>query len=208
MDVINKLSESAGRDERRNIALAEEIVATNDVQAVADLVRLLDHAHIKFVSGSIKTLYEIGERRPEMLADHFDSFIRSLSGKSNRLVWGAMIALEKISQSHPLKVYEKLNVILDAAEKGSVIAKDHAVKILVNIARQTEHSNDMQLLLIDILKSAFVNQFPFYAEQTASVVAEENKPLLIRAISDRMKDIEIDTKRKRLEKVLRKLQKK
>ena len=83
-------------------------------------------------------LYEIGYRKPHLIADHSRHFLRLLESKDNRLQWGAMTALGCIAREKPAEIFDSLGRIIEAAEKGSVITRDHCVKILVSLilARQ------------------------------------------------------------------------
>jgi lipoate-protein ligase A len=51
------------------------------------------------------------------------------------------------------------------------------------------------------------NQLPMYAENTLPVIDETNKAAFIKTLQSRLADIEKDTKRIRVEKVIKKLTK-
>lgn len=55
------------------------------------------------------------------------------------------------------------------------------------------------------LKKCPTNQLPMYAENAIAIVNDNNKALFIKTLSSRLSDIEKDTKRKRVEKLIKKL---
>ncbi|MBC5992742.1 hypothetical protein [Pontibacter cellulosilyticus] len=208
MSVLSSLANSQGRrDEEPNKELARHIVDKNDTTAVEELVQLLQHKDKNIQSDSIKVLYEVGVEKPELLAPYIKVFVQLLHIKNNRLVWGAMAALNAVATVKAEEVYQNLSLILDAANKGSVIAKDHAVKIMVQLAKVPAYTSDTLTLLIDQLKDAPLNQLPSYVELTATVVTSEHKTELSRVLQQRLPEVEQESKCKRLEKVLKKLQK-
>ena len=134
MSVLGRLASALGRnDERPNVELAEELAAAPDAAAVAELAAALD-GPVAVANDAIKVLNELGARRPELVAMHLPAFLALLSSKNNRNVWGALQAIETITALQPDAVLPELPRIIAAADKGSVIAKDKAVAILVKLA--------------------------------------------------------------------------
>ena len=126
MSIINKLASSLGRrDEVPNQELARKIADKNDKGAIRELVDNLSNKNKDIQSDCIKVLYEIGEAKPKLISEHIESFIALLDSKSNRLQWGAMTALNSIVLEKPDDIYSSLHKIIDIANKGSVITKDH-----------------------------------------------------------------------------------
>lgn len=97
---------------------------------------------------------------------------------------------------------------MDTANKGSVITKDHAVKTLVELCAGKQYADKAFPLLNEQLLSSPTNQPPMYAEMDLPIITEKNKALFIKTLSSRLGDIDKDTRRKRVEKVIRKLGKK
>lgn len=128
MSVIPKLSSSLNQsNELANQELALQIVQSEDLDAVKELIENLGNPDKNIQSDCIKVLYEIGMQKPELIQAYEEVFVSLLQSKNNRLVWGAMTALDGISNLYPDKIYQSLPEILDAAHHGSVITKDHAV---------------------------------------------------------------------------------
>src|SRR5204863_8238201 len=113
MTVLDRLASALNRrDEVPNQELARKIVETGDKAAVKELVESLHHKANNIQSDCIKVLYEIGERRPELIARYYKDFGELLKSKNNRLVWGAMTALDTIVLKEPKGVYNMLASIL------------------------------------------------------------------------------------------------
>jgi hypothetical protein len=206
MSVIPKLATSLGRrDEVPNQELAQEIISKKDKKAVQELVDNLRHKDKGIQSDCVKTLYEIGERNPALITGHASAFIALLSSKNNRLQWGAMAALSAIATADPKSVYPALAQIIAVADSGSVISRDHAVKTLVALGGVREYSEDVFALYIEQLMAAPTNQLPSYAEQGMVLTNDKNKALFIKTLTSRRDDIESETKKKRVEKVIKKI---
>lgn len=208
MALIDKLATSLNRrDEEPNKQLAQTIAATNDAAAVKELVALLRHKDKNIQSDVIKVLDETGALKPELVAPYTSELVKLLQHKNNRMVWGAMAALSALAPAVPAILYDNLAPILDAAAKGSVITKDQTVKILTTLAGTPAYTDDCIALLLDQLKDAPVNQLPSYAESAATIATGNYKPEMARILTQRLPEVEQEPKRKRLIKVLQKLQK-
>src|SRR6185436_3654934 len=96
---------------------------------------------------AIKVLYEIGERRPELLKGRAPAVLAALESRNNRMVWGALSALAAIAKTESKAVAAGLDDILAAADKGSVIAKDMAIKILVGLAGAGHAARTVPILI-------------------------------------------------------------
>lgn len=202
--VRSLLASSMGRrDEHPNIALAEKIVASGDTKKVEELIALLQDAKQDVRSDCIKALYEIGDRNPAMIVSYADVFVQLLTDKQNRMQWGAMHALSSMASLVRSRLYKIVPKLLAVAAKGSVITRDHMIKILAEIGKEKKYSLEMFHLLNEQLLNCPVNQLPSYAEKTAGITNKETKSILLQTIALRLKTIEIDTKRKRLEKLIK-----
>lgn len=209
MSVIDKLATSLDRrDEVPNQELAKEIVTKKDKAAVAELVDLLQNHKSKGIKADcIKTLYEVGYLEPKLIADYFDVYVKLLGDKNNRLVWGAMITLDTIAELKPQEMYEALPIITDTMDKGSVITKDHGIKIMAKLATVKGWEDDAFILMLEQIQTSPENQFPSYVEKAAEVATKSNYKRLVQIAEDRLPEIDKPTKVKRIEKALKKLHK-
>jgi hypothetical protein len=203
MSVLGKLASALGRnDEQPNVELAEALAAEPDAAAIAELAGALSSGPTAVSNDAIKVLYELGALRPELAAPHAKAFLPLLGGKNNRNVWGALQAIETITALQPKAVLAELPAILAAADKGSVIAKDKAVAILVKLAA-AGHGAKVLPVLLQRLDGAAPNQFPMYAEQAQPVIDPAHRDAFVRLLETRLAAIEASAKRTRVEKVLR-----
>lgn len=206
MTVLDKLASTNNiRNTEPNKELANAIIKSADKKAIQELVENLKNKDKNIQSDCIKVLYEIGEQKPELIAEYDRDFLELLDNKNNRLVWGAMTALDCITAINPKGIYKHLPKILDIAEKGSVITKDHGVGILTKLASQKMYSDNALTLLLDVMKDAATNQLPKYAEDAVPVISDKYKKDFIKVLSSRLPDFEKETKKVRLQKVIKKL---
>lgn len=203
--IANRLAGAMDRrDERPNVALAEDVAASRDRSAVSDLVTLVQSGTVRQRNDAMKVLYEIGARDPELIGGHCPVFLEALGSHTNRQVWGAMQVLDSVAELRAEQIAAELPTIIAAADRGSVIAKDRCNSILTKLAR-AGYADKAVPLIVNRLKTAAPNQFPTYAEEAASVVTEAEKPGLIATIRQRLESITQRAKRERMEKLLRKL---
>jgi len=204
MSVAKRLASALERnDERPNVELAEALVAAPDKAAIAELAGLLTTGSKPQKHDAIKTLYEIGYRKPELIAPHLDAFVSLLSTRDNRMLWGTLVALSTLADSCPQELAAHLGSILAAADRGSVIAKDAAMKILGALNADPALNPELTPILFERLETAAVNQVPMYAELAAPSIAEKDKPAFRKIVETWHGKIPMPAKKKRLEKVLK-----
>ena len=193
------------RDEQPNLDLAQRIVEENNTGAVAELMENLHNRSKDIRYNCIKTLYEIGALEPGLIAEYVEQFLELLNHKDNRLQWGGMTALSAIAKEKPTELFESLGKILDIADKGTVVTRDNAMKIMAQLAQVEVYNEDVVPLMIEQVLASPVNQLPMYAEFTAPVIRAEHLEEFITVLQTRLADLDLEPKRKRLEKVLRSL---
>ena len=115
-------------------------------------------------------------------------FVELLDNKNNRLQWGAMTAIHTITLENPKVIYSALPKIIAAAGKGSVITKDYAVNILINLCSIKGYADSSFSLLIEQLLSSPTNQLPMYAEKAIPIINDKNKTLFIKTLASRLDD--------------------
>ncbi len=204
--VVEQLAHSLGRnDEQPNVALAIRIAGSGDATAVAALVQLLTGANTALAHDAIKVLYETGERHPGLIVPYTATFIQLLHHPNNRMKWGAMSALAAISHLEPGPLGKHIVLIVEAMDSGTVITRDHGMRILANLARVKKYHTDCMDLLLEQLERAPVNQFPMYAELTLPVISQPFKDRFAKIIRSRKDVAGIPSKKKRIDKVLKQL---
>ncbi|MBO9614703.1 MAG: hypothetical protein J7619_18525 [Dyadobacter sp.] len=206
MTVIPRLATSLGRrDEVPNQELAIEIAANANGNAVAELVENLNHKSKDIRHDCIKVLYEIGERTPSLIAAYADQFAVLLDSKDNRMQWGGMTALNSLAREKPEVVFAAIPKLAVVADKGSVITRDNFVAILIQLSSIPAYADQTLPLLNEQMLSCPSNQLPMYAENALPVIAGAHKATFVRTLTGRLGDFEKESKRKRVEKVLKRL---
>ena len=208
MTITGKLSTSLNRrDEIPNKELAEQIAKDNNKKAVRELIENLNNKSKAIQSDCIKVIYEIAMLKPKLVAEFSKELMALLDNKNNRLQWGAMTALNAITNEIPNTIYKALGKITAVADKGSVITRDHCVGILIKLCAIKEYAEDAFLSLNDRLIISPINQLPMYAENALPIINDKNKATIIKTLQSRLPDIDKDTMRRRVVKVLKKLEK-
>ena len=116
-----------------------------------------------------------------------------------------MTVIEAITGHIPTSVFENLSKIVGVADKGSVIARDHVVGTLVKLASVKDYVIESKSLLLEQLLSCPVNQLPMYAEMILPIANSSSKTSLSKVLSGRLSDMDKESKRHRIEKVIKKL---
>ncbi|PSL30144.1 hypothetical protein CLV60_10486 [Dyadobacter jiangsuensis] len=203
---MSRLASSMGRrNEVPNQELAIEIAANADGNAVAELIENLDHKSKDVRHDCMKVLYEIGERQPSLIAAHATQFAALLDSKDNRMQWGAMTALNTIVLENPEAAFAAVPKLAAVADKGSVITRDNFVAILIKLSGIPAYADQTLPLLNEQMLSCPSNQLPMYAENALPVLEGAHKATFVKTLISRLGDFEKESKRKRVEKVLKRL---
>jgi hypothetical protein len=205
MSILTKLASASGKkDKKDNVQLAAVIVQKKDTKAINELADNLYNKQKGITHDCIKVLYEIGEQDPELIQEHITEFIQLLDSKDNRMQWGAMTALHYITSLKHTQVFKVIEKIVRIADAGSVITRDHCVGILVKLAVFPKYEAVVMPLLVEQLSESPVNQLPMYAEQVLPVVKGNYTKVVFNLLSKRLDEVEQESKRKRITKVLSK----
>ncbi len=209
MSILEKLS--ALNDKNNNFLekeLAAELFKTKNAADIQELVINLDNKNKKIQSNCIKTLYEIGEMGGgSLIAEYCENFGGLLINKNNRLVWGAVTALNTIVKFNPDGVYNLLDIIVKAVNQGSVITIDNGVGIFSQLAVYSKCEKESLVHLFNILNTCPIKQFPMYIEKSEKCINKNNVNRFINIIDQKYELLEKDTQKKRVSKVLKKIQK-
>ncbi|MEO8648688.1 MAG: hypothetical protein ABI539_05940 [Acidobacteriota bacterium] len=195
------------RDEVPNQELAAVVIGDSDKDAVAELVENLYNKNKGIRFDCIKVLYEVGYVNPKLIESHIQVFLDLLESKDNRLQWGAMTAIRCLVSEKPAGIFLALPKIIDAANKGSVISRDHCVNILIGLSAMPSYAHQTFPLLLEQMLRCPTNQLPMYAEKALPVVNSENREHFMKVLNSRLSEIEKESGRKRIEEVLKKVSK-
>lgn len=190
MTALDKIASALGRrDEVPNQELARSLAASGDAQAVAEIASGLQSADKGVQADCIKVLYELGYVRPELVSAHTSAFLKLLSSKNNRLVWGGMIALSTVASLAAEAIFKRADDIIGVMERGSVITVDNGVKTLARVAAtKPRYAEHLFPYLLNHLKTCREKDVPQHAEHVLAAVNAGNKDAYIAVITRRLAD--------------------
>jgi len=114
-----------------------------------------------------------------------------------------MIALSTIVDLKHKNIFESLDKIMLATDKGSVITIDNGVKILIKLTKYPEYYETTNTLLIEQLWKCPVKQLPMYSERAIECIGDKNKSEFLQLLENRLTECETDTQKKRIIKVIK-----
>jgi len=207
MSILNQLASARdGRSEEPNIKLAKKLAQAKDRSGIKEIGDNLSNEDKKIQADCIKVLYEIGYIDPSLVADYVDDFLNFLESKNNRLVWGAMIGLLVIASLKPDEIFEKVGVVINAIDQGSVITKDAGVDVLAQVAaKDKKYAERIVPYLIQHLETCRPKDIPQHSEKMAVCFSKENKDKFKTGLEKRF-DALSPTQAKRVKKVLEKVE--
>lgn len=206
MEIIKKIAfyQGTGSDVP-NQALAKELAATADKAGIKEIVYNLNNDNPSIQGDCIKVLYEIGYIQPELIADYVDDFLKLLTSKNNRLIWGGMIALSTVAVLKADKIFNNLSLMEETMEKGSVITIDAGVKALAAAASKNDnYRKEILPFLFNHLKTCRAKDVPQHCESTLIAVDSLNAKEFIDLLKARLPEM-TPTQAKRIQKVILKV---
>lgn len=202
--VLNRIAFYQGRrDEAPNQQLARELVQQNDREGVREIVQNLRHSNPNVQSDCLKVLYEIGYLNPQLIAGYVEDFLSLLKSRNNRLVWGSMIALSTIAYLCAEVIYPHAAEIQHLMEQGSVITRDHGIKVLATVAAQNDtYRKNLFPYLLKHLETCRPKDVPQHAESILIAVNADNQENFVHVLQTRMADMSA-SQTARLQKIIR-----
>jgi hypothetical protein len=194
------------RDEEPNKSLAWELVEKRDHKGIEEIAENLWNSDKNIQSDCASVLEEVGRLAPDLIADYVVDFLKLLSSKNNRLVWGGMIVLTMVADRKPRQVFDNRDTIVEAIKKGSVITRDNGIKTLAAVASVNEEYNEALFpFLIGHLKSCRPKSVPQHAESIVRAVTPDNQGQYIDVLKARF-DTLSSSQQRRVRKLLRALE--
>jgi len=189
--MIDKLAFSLGHnDEIPNIELAILLCETEDKKGIEEVVNGLNSKNKAISNDCIKVLYEIGERKPELISDYAEEFIGLLHSKNNRLAWGSMTALVFVSKVNAKSVFEHLEDVKLAYKNGSVITIDNSISVFANLCNANKkYMETVFPIIIEHLSKCRPKEIPQHSERTMICVNNENCQEFIKVLSERKSEL-------------------
>jgi hypothetical protein len=207
MSVLDRIAFYQGRrDEIPNQTLARALVKTGDRAGIAEIAANLHHANRNVQSDCVKVLYEVGYLDPALIADHVNEFLNLLGSKNNRLVWGGMLALSSISSLRPRQVWARIDEVITATRKGTVITAMAGVKTLAGVAASNaRYRSKLIPVLLEQLRTCPPRDLPVQAESILRAVSPSDRPPFLDRIEARKHEL-TTAQASRLRRMLRKLE--
>ncbi len=166
MSVLNELASALNRrDEEPNQQLAMRLVESENLEDIQELVDNLKNKNKAIRSNCIKVLYEVGEKKPELIENYVDEFVALLTQKDNRMVWGGMTALGCMASRKPHEIWGHTETIFEATQNGSAITQDWGIRVLATVsAERDNYSERVFPFLMEFLKACRPKDVPRHAE--------------------------------------------
>ncbi|MGZ5372118.1 hypothetical protein [Aeromicrobium sp.] len=130
--------------------------------------------------------------------------IDSLATAHGRQLWETMQDVFAAAPGHLAVVDYELPSLLDAGNRGSVIARDHLVRTLALLMADRRFAGNAVPNHLAILEDAPDNQFPMYAEPGGPVLPESALDEFERILRERL-GLLTEPKQRRVNAVLRRL---
>jgi hypothetical protein len=188
MSVLNKIAYFRNRrDEVPNQELARELAQTRNTADIREIAENIWNKEANIQSDCLKVLYELGYLAPELIADYAGDFLKLLKHRSNRMVWGGMIALSTIAALQADELFGHLPEIIKTMEAGTVITNDAGIKILADMA---PHKEEYRARIVPYLLQRLADARPVdaarYADRIVGAAGPAYKAEFIRVLEKRM----------------------
>jgi len=188
MSSLDRIAYSQGwRDEVPNQELARDLAAREDRAGIREIAEALWHREPNVRSDCLKVLYEIGYRKPELVAPYAGDFLKLLGSRNNRLVWGAMIGLSTVAEVAADEIYPHTAEIQQAMACGTIITLDAGVLVL---SRQAASADDRRTALLPYLLSFLQNcrpsDVPRHAERVLMAINASSKDEFVAVLQARL----------------------
>ena len=194
------------RDEVPNKELARELAETRNLTGINEIAKNLWHKNKSVSSDCLKVLYEVGYINPDLISEYVDEFLKLLKSKTNRMVWGAMIALATIAKSKPAEIWAKIDTVISAVENGTLITVVWGIKTLARVASTDKKYNEWIFpFLIKHLKKSIPRDLLLHGESIMPAVNSENKKEVLAVLYSRKSELK-PSQSARFKKLLRNLE--
>ncbi len=207
-NVVDQFSSSLDhRDQGPNEVIAQQIVDEEGGKLLEKVTQVIHGKYTtRIKNDAVMVLMAVSRIHPGILVNQMDLFIQLLDSKSNRQVFGSMIALANIAPLVREKIKPHLAKILQAMDEGTVVTRDHGFTILTELYKD-DPSGDLLTLINEQILNAPSNQVGQYTEKFMEVVRKEDVSAFVEALEARAQELTNEHHLKRLGKNLKKLRK-
>jgi len=191
MSTLDKISFFQNRrDEGPNQLLAKELAEKENKDGIREIATNLVNKNKNVRSDCLKVLYEIGYRDPGLIAEYVSDFLILLTGRDNRMVWGAMIALATIANQRPKEIWAQVDDIIRITESGTVITSVWGIRTLARVAAADETYQEKIIpFLFHQLQVCIPRDIPTHAESILCAVDPKNKGKFLSLLEARREEL-------------------
>ena len=177
MSTLDRIAYFQGRrDEVPNQELARDLAVREDQAGIREIAEALWHREPNVRSDCLKVLYEIGYRKPELVAPYAGDFLKLLGSRNNRLVWGAMIGLSTVAEIAADEIYPHAAKIQRAMAGGTIITLDAGILALSRLAATGDDRRTALLpYLFDFLRNCRPSDVPRHAERVLMAITADQQ---------------------------------
>jgi hypothetical protein len=203
MSVLERISSSLGvRNAKPDQELARDLAASKDRKGIQEIAENLRNEDQRVASDCIKVLYEIGYIDPALIRKYVGDFLELLRSKSNRMVWGAMIALATIAELEPDRIFGERRAIQKTIEGGTVITEVWGLKTLTRLAaKKGEYYDALWKFLLGYVREGRAVDLPTRIEDYEMLLNGKNAKELVKALGEN-KNLFKKSQRSRINRVL------
>jgi hypothetical protein len=204
MSILYKLASSLGRrDAEPNQKLAQQIIIRMDTLSIIELIENTANKIENTQADCIEVLSEIAKYKPELVVEYDTFFIQLLSSKNRNLVLGTLSVLDYITHLSPHIINKNLAEIMEVADNGVLISKEHGISILLQLISTEKYAQKAFSLFLVQIRTCAVNLVVKYAEKAAGLIGDTYKAEFVKVLNLRMGEVENDIKRDKIMKVIR-----
>lgn len=190
MSAIDKIAYNLGaRDEVPNQELAKSLVDLNDTEGMDEIASYLYDKNKSVASDCLKVIYEAGYLKPEMISKYVSEFLKLLTSKNNRMVWGAMIAVSNVTPFEHEKIFEKIDLIMKLTKTGTVITHIHGINVMLKLCViDRKYYDKLYPTLLNYLRDCRTVDFGKRVELYTSIINDENREEILTIGKNRLPD--------------------
>ncbi|HRA48914.1 MAG TPA: hypothetical protein PK819_12665, partial [Thermomicrobiales bacterium] len=129
------VSDLAGdRDHARTRQFADLLANQSHPQQITELVALLGIRDKAIQRAAAHLVGEVSDHNPNLFLPHLDTLVACVRSGSGPVVWESLHVLVQVAVANPRAVEPYLETFIAAVDGPSIVARDHAVRILARLA--------------------------------------------------------------------------
>lgn len=203
MTILYKLASSLGRrDAEPNQKLAQQIIIRMDALSVVELIENTSNKIENIQADCIEVLSEIARSKPELIVKYDSFFIKLLNSRNGSLVLSSLAILDYITKWKPDSIYNNLPKILEVADSGLLVSKEHGISVLLQLVFVEKYTFEVSRLLLVQLKTCAIILVVRYAEKVQELIIDTYKVEFVEVLKLRLGEIDNNVKREKIQKVI------